>query len=320
MDTNSKSALVDFINSNLSQIPFKTLREHEQEPSDEHKLHAMKEILYTDPGLFLSKWGKYLPNEQLSRFEVLRDDYEVQWHLEQFKKERTEGTAPIDTQQSSRPSERKDRKVLNRRYVYLITRLDNTAYFSDEEMEMRDPLLYEEYVGKYIPDEERYRPFTDDTNLVDRMYYDIDQHHIRERRELEQRIMEEQTAESETSDEEDVPATPPINGTYNSTAIQNGHRTYSMDVDTSNNNEASPTTNSDQSADVAQGDIPQISEEEKRGLRDQLVDIMRAKFLSGDDRIMTFKMHILMKRNQTKCKENRQEQEFKTFDMNNEKD
>ena len=63
---------MDFINSNLSQIPFKTLREHEQEPSDEHKLHAMKEILYTDPGLFLSKWGKYLPNEQLSRFEVLR--------------------------------------------------------------------------------------------------------------------------------------------------------------------------------------------------------------------------------------------------------
>jgi len=104
---------------------------------------------------------------------INEDDYEVQWHLEQFKKERTERTAPLDTQQSSRPFERKDTKILNRRYVYLITRLDNTAYFSDEEMEMRDPLLYEEYVGKYIPNQERYPPFSDNTNLVDRMYYDI---------------------------------------------------------------------------------------------------------------------------------------------------
>ena len=102
--------------------------------------------------------------------------------------------------------------------------------------------------------------------------------------------MEEQTPESETSDDEDVPATPPINGIYKHNALQNGHRTYSMDVDTSNNNEASPTTSSDVSIDAAQRGlvdserhIPQISEEEKRGFRTQLVDIMREKFLSGND-------------------------------------
>ena len=102
--------------------------------------------------------------------------------------------------------------------------------------------------------------------------------------------MEEQTPESETSDEEDVPATPPIHGIYKRTTIQNGHRTYSMDVDTSNNNETSPMTDSDVSADTAQRglvdserEIPQISEEEKLAFRAQLVDIMREKFLSGND-------------------------------------
>src|SRR5438128_1638193 len=72
MDTSAQNSILEFLRENISNIHFKTLRENEREPSEEEKLLFMQQTLFCDPGLFLSKWGKYLPKEHLEKFDPLR--------------------------------------------------------------------------------------------------------------------------------------------------------------------------------------------------------------------------------------------------------
>ncbi|CAB4440766.1 hypothetical protein RhiirA5_496003 [Rhizophagus irregularis] len=256
MDINTKEEIFDHISKNLSSIQFKTLRENEIEATDDEKLTTMKQTLENDPALFLTKWGKFLPKNELEKFECLRGDYEVNWHLNKLLSTQNKNTIsssiasepPIISKQLL-PSSRHNKQILNRRYKYLTTMLDNTSYFGDEAIEMREPSLYEDYVGQYIPEEERYKQFDDDVDLIDRVYYDIDQSYIHDRLQEEKRILEEQEEEEEEEEEEE--------------------------------NEIEKKVKGDGMADNE--DVPQISEEEKQQLRADLVDIMRNKFMSGDD-------------------------------------
>ncbi|CAG8507239.1 4584_t:CDS:2 [Acaulospora morrowiae] len=244
-----KEELLQYIKENLSTIYFKTLQENENEPSDDEKLAYMRQTL-DDPALFLSKWGKYLPKEQLLKFEGLRADYEINWHLNQIQK-----STPLSVSRDLHPKARHNKKILNRRYRYLITKLDNSSYFSDEAMEYREPLLYEDYVGQYIPDEERYPPFADNVDLVDRMLYDIDSVNVRESTEnVSTNISSPQIQEQSTVMQE-----PSGNDIVNSNGeIESGVTTL-------------------------ESNRPHISDEEKEQLRTDLVDIMREKFVSGND-------------------------------------
>ncbi|CAG8472166.1 1675_t:CDS:2 [Diversispora eburnea] len=141
----SKKELLHFIKENISTIHFKTLRENEIEKSDDIKLAYMKHTLDDDPALFLSKWGKYLPPDHLSKFERLR--------------------IPPPVSRNLTPNARHNKQILNRRYRYLVTKLDSTSYFNDEAIESREPLLYENYVGQYLPEEKRHPPFPDDPDF-----------------------------------------------------------------------------------------------------------------------------------------------------------
>jgi len=180
----------------------------------------------------------------------------VNWHLNkllstQYKSNISSSIAsepPIISKQLL-PNSRHNKQILNRRYKYLTTKLDNTSYFGDEAIEMREPSLYEDYVGQYIPEEERYKQFDDDVDLIDRVYYDIDQSYIHDRLQEEKRILEEQEVEEVDDEEEEI--------------------------------EKKMKLENDVASDVK--DVPQISEEEKEQLRADLVDIMRNKFMSGDD-------------------------------------
>ncbi|CAG8546688.1 6995_t:CDS:2 [Funneliformis mosseae] len=225
MENKIKEEILDYISNNLSSIQFKSLRENEVEATDDEKLSVIKQTLRNDPALFLTRWGKFLPKNELEKFECLRNDYEVNWYLNKLLSTQNRNTIsssiasepPIISRQLL-PNSRHNKQILNRRFKYLTTKLDNTSYFSNEAMEMREPSLYEDYVGQYIPEEERYQPFDDDVNLINRVYYDLDQNYIHD---------------SVTS------------------AVNN--------------------------------EVPQISDEEKEQLRADLVDIMREKFMSGED-------------------------------------
>ena len=72
MDKNAKEETLDYISKNLSSIQFKTLRENEVEATDDDKLSVMRQTLENDTALFLTKWGKFLPKNELEKFGCLR--------------------------------------------------------------------------------------------------------------------------------------------------------------------------------------------------------------------------------------------------------
>ncbi|KAF0457838.1 coiled-coil domain-containing protein 97 isoform x2 [Gigaspora margarita] len=298
MDQNAKEEILKYMKENISKVHFKTLKANEIEQSDDEKLRIMRQTL-DDPALFLSKWGKFLDKEQLMKFDRLRDDYEVNWHLNSLQS-KTSSYSTLAASRNINPTARHNKQILNRRYKYLITKLDDTSYFSDEAMERREPLLYEDYVGQYITQEERYPPFADNVDLVDRILYDIDQNYIHERLEQERRVRDEQFEEEEDEDDD-----------YEELSMKaDSDSEMTKDIDKlSVQKEKCTNTESDQSSTTmmidnlpengyisinATNDIEggqqnstskniQISDEEKKQLRADLVDIMRERFFSGRD-------------------------------------
>ncbi|CAG8584064.1 11120_t:CDS:2 [Gigaspora rosea] len=238
MDQSAKEEILKYMKENISKIHFKTLKANEIEQSDDEKLRIMRQTL-DDPALFLSKWGRFLDKEQLMKFDRLRDDYEVNWHLNSIQS-KTSSYSTLAASRNINPTARHNKLILNRRYKYLITKLDDTSYFSDEAMERREPLLYEDYVGQYITQEERYPPFADNVDLVDRILYDI---------------------ESDQSNTTMMIDNLPENGSISINATN--------DIEGGQQNSTSKNI--------------QISDEEKKQLRADLVDIMRERFFSGKD-------------------------------------
>ncbi|KAJ3119241.1 Coiled-coil domain-containing protein 97 [Physocladia obscura] len=72
----------------------------------------------------------------------------------------------------------------NRRFVYLgqlhsdpaaVSTADPAFYFSDHAMRTRDPSLFDYFVARHIPLNERNKPFEPAVGLVDRIYHSIDE-------------------------------------------------------------------------------------------------------------------------------------------------
>lgn len=72
MDADNRKTIMLYVTNNIGSIAFKTLQRDEQERSDSEKIAYMEELLVTNPSLFLTKWGRYLPVEQLEHFQSLR--------------------------------------------------------------------------------------------------------------------------------------------------------------------------------------------------------------------------------------------------------
>ncbi|KAJ8656409.1 hypothetical protein O0I10_007977 [Lichtheimia ornata] len=188
--------VIAYVQANVDAIPFKSLQADEPEPSNEEKIATMARVAEGDPGLFLSRWGQYLPRAILEYFQPLRDlDYEVDFYLQQLMDE---------------PSKPQQRIVSNRRYEYLKRHLRESSYFSDDSMQQREPVLYEQYVGQYQSEQEKTMPFANDVTLVQRVLSNIDRHYASEQVRKQKIIEEEQFEEEEESEdeEEDVQDTP----------------------------------------------------------------------------------------------------------------
>ncbi|KAJ3229364.1 hypothetical protein HDU81_005426 [Chytriomyces hyalinus] len=72
----------------------------------------------------------------------------------------------------------------NRRFTYLsrlasdpstVSATDPAFYFSDTAMRMRDPQLFDFYVGRHVPESERTQPFATSVSLVDRIFHSVDE-------------------------------------------------------------------------------------------------------------------------------------------------
>lgn len=92
------------------------------------------------PLVFLERYHAYLKPQHLPAFADVSSDPRTQ-HYSQVIQRRAAGS-PDRT------------RVRNQRYAALRALQKEGQYFSEEEMRIREPLLYEQYIGQYLTDEE----------------------------------------------------------------------------------------------------------------------------------------------------------------------
>ncbi|KAF6135476.1 hypothetical protein GIB67_015329 [Kingdonia uniflora] len=98
------------------------------------------DLLINDAPVFLERYGTHLTQQELQQFETLKDDYEVNWHLNHLRSY----LSPTSEEVRSRSV-----TVKNRRRAYLNKLVLEGSYFSEEAMREREPYLHHEFVGKF---------------------------------------------------------------------------------------------------------------------------------------------------------------------------
>ena len=113
-------------------------------------------FLQQKPGSFLMRYGKYLDCQDLTYFDGIpqRDDFEVNFRLGKLR------------QTLSQSSKSRTKKIRNRRYECLRYMMEESSYFSEEEMRQRNPLLYDFYIGQYLSEEEKQRRGRKNTDMA----------------------------------------------------------------------------------------------------------------------------------------------------------
>ncbi|KAG1445243.1 hypothetical protein G6F46_006896 [Rhizopus delemar] len=273
MDETTQLRVMTFMRENLNNIPFKTLRLGEAELDDKDKLTQMNATLESDPGLFLSKWGRYLSQSILSLFQCMQDNYEVKFYLSSLLYK--ENTPP------PKANTRNQRSALytlsqNRRYEYLKRQLRHSDYFSDESIQLREPELYEQYVGQYIPESEKNKPFGKDVTLVNRILSNIDQKYVSDRLERRRIIEEEQFEEEEEEESENEDEVSVRKEKEDDVEMHDGNR-EAFDDKLRDKAEDGDEIEEDIEEDIE--DMIVFREEK----RQELVRLLEEKFLAGKD-------------------------------------
>lgn len=202
MDSAMESQVMNYVQDNMDNITFKTLRYGEEELPTEDKLRIMTKTLQEDPALFLSKWGRYMSQNTLSLFKQIENNYEVDFYLDSLLYNEEKG------RKETRVGPLKQKSAMhtlaqNRRYEYLKRHLRGSDYFSDESIQLRDPALYDQFIGQHIPASEKAEPFANDVTLVNRILNNIDKKYVSDHLQRQKIIDEEQMEEEEEEDEDD---------------------------------------------------------------------------------------------------------------------
>lgn len=232
-------------------------------------------LLSRDVPLFLERYGPHLTLAELSEFDVLREDYEVNWHLNHLRSV----INPSEDELRSRSV-----KIKNRRRAYMDKLICDGQYFSEDAMREREPYLHHEYVGQFqdMSGRRMARPGerwsdtlmrrAEEGILVEKIRREQQRLGVDERdwvgneRENQEEVDEEEEEEEEEDDDDkedggdngslDHPEVAPVN-----------HDTFCN---------AQATT-------VRPREGTSLSAEEMEDRMDQFTNIMHQKFLSGED-------------------------------------
>lgn len=124
------------------KVIFKSQQRDEAELTNSEKSQIAHALLHKSKAQFLQRFGKFLLPGDLIYFKTCgKDDDEINLiikDIEQFHS--TVGSL---------------KSIKNRRYKKLKELIDENSYFSENEMMKRNPLLYEQLIGKYLSDEEK---------------------------------------------------------------------------------------------------------------------------------------------------------------------
>ncbi|KAK4296967.1 hypothetical protein Pmani_030571 [Petrolisthes manimaculis] len=124
-----------------SSVTVKSQQRYEPDLTYQERRDILSTLLQHKPAQFLYRFGKHLEREHLQYFVGLEDDPEVDHYITETQKHLNAHTAKI--------------RVRNRRYAALERLRRQGEYFSEEEMERRDPLLYHQLIAKHQTEQER---------------------------------------------------------------------------------------------------------------------------------------------------------------------
>ena len=189
------------------------------------------------------RFGRYLDWSDLEYFEnKSTGDYEVGFRVKELR------------QNLQRTSRALSKAVKNRRYVRLEQLMNGSDYFSDEEMQRREPLLFEYYIGQFLSEEEKLTIGGEDKSDMKLSSMILKNMEVNQRISLlqEQRSREQgQLEESDCSSDED-------------TADTGGDASVTF-------------------APMELSEKPDTAAREKLMLRREFLSAMQAKFLEGRD-------------------------------------
>ncbi|XP_048848104.1 coiled-coil domain-containing protein 97 [Brienomyrus brachyistius] len=135
------SALSDMIEAvAVSASPVKSQQLGEPDLTLEERRAALLEQYRSKPLVFLERYQAHLKPEHLGAFAHLSADCRTQYYGEEVRRR--------VSCQASKTS------VKNHRYAALRALQQEGKYFSEEQMRVREPLLYEQYIGQYLNEDE----------------------------------------------------------------------------------------------------------------------------------------------------------------------
>ncbi|XP_073914939.1 coiled-coil domain-containing protein 97 isoform X2 [Castor canadensis] len=120
-----------------SRLPVCSQQQGEPDLTEHEKVAILSQLYHEKPLVFLERFRTGLREEHLACFGHLRGDHRADFYC-----------AEVARQGTARPRTLRTR-LRNRRYAAL-----RGEYFSDEQMRFRAPLLYEQYIGQYLTQEE----------------------------------------------------------------------------------------------------------------------------------------------------------------------
>ncbi|XP_034154342.2 coiled-coil domain-containing protein 97 isoform X1 [Pangasianodon hypophthalmus] len=128
------SAIVD------SGSPVKSQQLGEPDLTMEEKKQLLLEQYNTKPVVFLERYHTHLKPKHLEAFSHVSSDCRTQYYCTEVQKRAS--------------SSANKTRVRNHRYAALRALQKEGQYFSEEQMRFREPLLYEQYIGQYLSEEE----------------------------------------------------------------------------------------------------------------------------------------------------------------------
>ncbi|WCJ20761.1 hypothetical protein M5689_002972 [Euphorbia peplus] len=237
------------------------------------------DLLSRDAAVFLERYGSQLTFEELQEFDMLNNDYEINWHLKNLRSK----VSPTSEELKSRSV-----KVKNRRLAYLNKLVRDGSYFSEDSMREREPYLHHEFVGKFQDQTARgmARPGErwsetlmrrcEEAILVSKIRDEQQRLGVAESewvgqptRQVEEQEEEEEEEETEEEEEEEEDEN-------EKEAVREIH-------DVVNSNEVSDDANGGQLSREQENEEATTSLEEKEDMMNQFTYIMHQKFLSGED-------------------------------------
>ncbi|XP_041943721.1 coiled-coil domain-containing protein 97 [Alosa sapidissima] len=124
----------------VSGSPVKSQQIGDPDLTLEERGQILLELYETKPLVFLERYQAHLKPEHLDAFSHVSGDFRAQHYFKEVQ--RRAGSQTNRT------------RVRNHRYAALRALQKEGQYFSEEQMRIREPLLYEQYIGQYLSEEE----------------------------------------------------------------------------------------------------------------------------------------------------------------------